>query len=76
MRRFNTAIRGNPTLYPTKDESLMRKIPKLPLFDHAERERVRMLPLPARRLARRYGLTPATANAVAQAAGFKCGDDK
>lgn len=54
----------------------MRKIPKLPLFDHAERERVRTLPLPARRLARRFGFIAATALAVAHAAGFDCGDDK
>ena len=54
----------------------MRKLPKLPLFDHAENARIRALPLPARRLARRFGFLPATAMAVAQAAGFKCGDDK
>jgi hypothetical protein len=54
----------------------MKDIPKLSLFDHAERARIRALPLPARRLARRFGLIPATAIAVAQAAGFKSGDDK
>jgi hypothetical protein len=54
----------------------MRKIPKLPLFDHAERTRIRALPLPARRLARRFGFSASTAMAVAQAAGFDCGGDK
>jgi hypothetical protein len=54
----------------------MRNIPKLPLFDHADGERIRALPLPARRLARRYGFIPSTALAVALAAGFKCGGDK
>lgn len=54
----------------------MTKLQKLPLFDHAERVRVRALPLPARRLVRRYGLTPATALAVACAAGFHCGGDR
>jgi hypothetical protein len=54
----------------------MKKLPKLPLFDHAERARIRALPLPARQLARRYGLIPSTALAVALAAGFKCGGDK
>jgi hypothetical protein len=46
------------------------------LFDHAERVRMRALPLPARRIARRYGLTAATALAVALAAGFRCGGDQ
>lgn len=54
----------------------MREIPKLPLFDHAERVRVRKLPLPARRLARRFALEPATAVEIALVAGFKSGDDK
>jgi hypothetical protein len=73
---LNTANRGNVTLYPTKDERLMRKLPKLPLFDHSERTRIRTLPLPARRIARRYGFAASMALAIAQAAGFNCGDDK
>ncbi len=48
----------------------------LPLLDQIDRSRFRDLPLPARRLARRYGLTPATALAVACAAGFDCGGDR
>lgn len=48
----------------------------LPLLDQIDRARVRALPLPARRLARLYGLTPATALAVACAAGFRCGGDR
>jgi hypothetical protein len=54
----------------------MRKLQKLPLFDHTERVRVRALPLPVRRLVRRYGLKPATALEIACAAGFRCGDDR
>ena len=42
----------------------------LPLFAAAERSRIRALPLPARRLARRLGLPSATALALAEAAGF------
>jgi hypothetical protein len=44
--------------------------PSLPLFEAAERARVRALPLAARRLARRHGLPSATATTIAQAAGF------
>ena len=44
--------------------------PALPLFDAAERAHVRMLPLAARRLARRLSLPSATARTVAEAAGF------
>ena len=44
--------------------------PSLPLFEAAERERVRALPLAARRLARRHGLPSATATMLAHAAGF------
>jgi hypothetical protein len=44
--------------------------PSLPLFEAAERARVRALPLAARRLARRHGLPSATATMIAQAAGF------
>jgi hypothetical protein len=44
--------------------------PSMPLFEAAERARVRALPLAARRLARRHGLTSATAGMIAQAAGF------
>jgi hypothetical protein len=47
--------------------------PSLPLFEAAERARVRALPLAARRLARRHGLTSATAGMIAQAAGFADG---
>jgi hypothetical protein len=42
----------------------------LPLFDHADANRVRDLPLLARRLVRRWGLSPATARNVAELAGF------
>jgi hypothetical protein len=44
--------------------------PSLPLFEAAERARVRSLPLAARRLARRHNLPSATARTVAAAAGF------
>lgn len=47
----------------------------LPLFAAAERSRVRALPLPARQLARRLGMPPATALAVAEAAGFRLGQE-
>ena len=49
---------------------------QVPLFDHAERVRVRSLPLPARRLAQRFGLSASTALAVALAAGFRVDSDK
>lgn len=42
----------------------------LPVLDYLDRARVRALPLPARRLIRLYGLSPAAALAQAQAAGF------
>ena len=42
----------------------------LPLFEAAERARVRALPLAARRLARRHSLPAATARAIAEAAGL------
>jgi len=42
----------------------------LPLFAAADCQRVRALPLPARRLARRLNLPPATAKVVAELAGF------
>lgn len=48
----------------------------LPLPDQIDRNRFRALPLPARRLARLYGLSPATALAIACAAGFRCGEDR
>jgi hypothetical protein len=44
--------------------------PQLPLFAHAESISRRELPLPARRLARRWGLSASTALAVAELAGF------
>jgi hypothetical protein len=44
--------------------------PSLPLFEAAERARVRALPLAARRLARRHGFPSATATMLAHAAGF------
>jgi hypothetical protein len=44
--------------------------PSLPLFEAAERARVRALPLAARRIARRHGLPSATATMIAHAAGF------
>ena len=47
----------------------------LPLFAVAELSRVRALPLPARRLARRLGMPSATALAVAEAAGFFLGQE-
>lgn len=42
----------------------------LPLFDYAESNRIRDLPLSARRLARRWGVGAATARALAELAGF------
>ena len=42
----------------------------LPLFEYAESKRVHDLPLSARRLVQRLGLSPATARAVAELAGF------
>ncbi len=47
----------------------------LPLFAAAERSRIRALPLPARRLARRLGMSPSTALMVAEAAGFLVGQE-
>jgi hypothetical protein len=44
--------------------------PSMPLFEAAERARVRTLPLAARRLAYRHSLPSATARMVAEAAGF------
>ena len=41
-----------------------------PLFDYAEASRIRELPLSARRLARRWGMDPATALTYAELAGF------
>ena len=40
------------------------------LFAAGERQRVRSLPLPARRLARRLGMPSTTALVIAEAAGF------
>jgi hypothetical protein len=45
------------------------------LFDHAERIRVRTLPLPARWIARTRGVAPATALLIAEAL-FNSGGDK
>lgn len=42
----------------------------LPLFEQAEANRIRELPLPARRLARRWGVGAATARVLAELAGF------
>lgn len=50
--------------------------PSFPLLDYIDRARVRALPLPARRLASKLGLPPATALAVANAAGFHCEGDR
>jgi hypothetical protein len=41
---------------------------QLPLFCWAERQRIRALPLPARRIAIQLGLPPATARTVAELA--------
>ncbi len=61
----------------------MKKLPPhawhsqtLPLLAYAENARIRALPLPACQLARRHGLPPSTALAVANAAGFNCGGDR
>lgn len=48
------------------------RVMHLPLLDHINRVRIRDLPLPARRLVRRYGFSASTALAVALAAGFNC----
>ncbi len=45
------------------------------LFTAGERQRVRSLPLPARRLARRLGMPASTALIVAEAAGFALGQE-
>ena len=50
--------------------------PSIPLLDRIAKARVRSLPLPARRLARRFGLAAETAEAVARAAGFACDDER
>lgn len=42
----------------------------LPLFEAAEKARVRALSLPARRLARRHSLPASTARVIAELAGF------
>jgi hypothetical protein len=42
----------------------------LPLFEYAEANRIRDLPLSARRFVRRWGMSPSTARAVAELAGF------
>lgn len=55
--------------------SKLKNAASLPLFTAAERLRIRSLPLPARRLARRLGMPPATALAVAEAAGFRLGQE-
>jgi hypothetical protein len=53
-----------------------RPIPKqlspdsLPLFTAADRRFARPLPLPARRIRDRFGLSPATAIVTAELAGF------
>lgn len=44
------------------------------LFAAADRQRVRTLPLSARRLVRRHGMSAATALIVAEAAGFRLGE--
>lgn len=64
------------TKLPVRTLHHNRRVVSLPLFDHIERARVRALPLPARRLVKLYGFTPATALAVACAAGFHCGGDR
>ena len=42
----------------------------LPLFDHAEANRVRDLPLSARHLIRRWGVSPSAARTLAELAGY------
>jgi len=52
-------------------KSLKRAAPaSLPLFEHYEAQRIRELPLCARRLARRWGLAPAVARNMAELAGY------
>lgn len=41
-----------------------------PLLDYADANRIRELPLSARRLVRRWGMDPATARTYAELAGF------
>jgi hypothetical protein len=48
----------------------------LPLLELIERVQVRSLPLPARKLAARFGLPAATALVVAAAAGFYTGGER
>jgi hypothetical protein len=45
--------------------------PSLPLFEHADRVRLRALPFPARRLASRLSVSASTALTIAELAGFK-----
>ena len=48
----------------------------LPLFAHAERRLARPLPLPARRIRNRFGLSPAAAVITAELAGFAMEGDR
>jgi hypothetical protein len=48
----------------------------MPLFEAAEKARIRALSLPARRLARRHSLPASTALTIAELAGFYTGADR
>lgn len=48
----------------------------LPLLGYIDQNRVHVLPLPARHLVRRYGLSASTALTVSLAIGYACGDDR
>lgn len=49
----------------------------LPLFDYAERVRLRALPLAARMVRRRCRIdSPSTAAAIAELAGYRAGGDR
>ena len=48
----------------------------LPLWQAADRNRIRALPLPARRLVARLGMPASTAATIAEMAGFYMGGDR
>jgi hypothetical protein len=51
-------------------------INELPLWQAADRSRIRALPLPARRLVARLGMSASMAASIAELAGFYMGGDR
>jgi hypothetical protein len=70
LKHFVQSQRGNQTMTRIIQSRHRSDNGSLPLFEAAERSRVRALPLAARRLARRHGFASATARMLADAAGF------